>query len=255
MAGNRKFGVGEQNEYSNLVAMNSSGGLNWTGLVRFLPDRLEAIAAKRKSRLVFVNSLSDLFHEDLPDDVIVKHFELFNKCPQHQFQILTKRSENLLRWSPRISWPENVWQGVTVEHPKESGRILHLAKTGAKIKWVSFEPLLSGERPLSEIWPDLRALVADSGISWVVVGGESSKSKDVARVMALDDARYILTECVAAGARVLLKQLGTRWAISSGTYRSRADDPPRMKRRNGGARELWPRDLQTANYEQYPDVK
>ncbi|HWR14154.1 MAG TPA: DUF5131 family protein [Terriglobales bacterium] len=257
MKNNHVLGTGENNPYSSIVNRmdQNSSAIGWTGKIHFIPERLASIVNKRDSRLVFVNSLSDLFHESLADDVIFQHFFAFSSAPQHQFQILTKRSARLLKMSSRIDWPDNVWQGVTVEHPSQEHRIRDLASTGARIKWVSFEPLLSGPKPLHDIWPNLRNLIAEAGIHWVVVGGESSKSKDVARYMRLEDARYVLEECAAAGAKTLLKQLGTRWAVASGTYATRINGKIAKEVRVGALRELWPNDLRQPAFFAYPDVK
>lgn len=116
----------------------------------------------KKPRMVFVNSMSDLFHEDVSDDVILKVFQTMNNAPLHQFQILTKRSERLLELSPRINWTRNIWMGVSIENEYVIGRLNHLKQTNAYIKFVSAEPLLSS---LSNI--DLK------GIDWLIVGGES----------------------------------------------------------------------------------
>jgi protein gp37 len=148
------------------VTRTALGKTKWTGKVEFIRARLEGLEFEKNGQLKFVNSLSDLFHEEVPDDVILEHFQTFEKCPQHSFQVLTKRSKRLACLSPKLPWPDNVWQGVSVEHVKTRYRMEDLAKTGAKIKWVSFEPLLSEEKPLKELWPDLRKQIAACDISW-----------------------------------------------------------------------------------------
>jgi protein gp37 len=115
-----------------------------------------------KPKIIFVNSMSDLFHEKIPDDFILRIFDIMNRASWHRFQILTKRSDRLSRMSPGLPWADNIWMGVTVEDRKCAFRIEHLRKTRASIKFISMEPLLE---PVEEL--DL------IGIDWVIVGGES----------------------------------------------------------------------------------
>jgi len=116
----------------------------------------------KKSQMIFVNSMSDLFHEDVPVEYIYKVFDVIRTSSWHTFQILTKRSERLLQFSTSFNWPDNVWMGVSVENMNYVYRIDHLRLTNASIKFLSLEPLLG---PL----PNLLL----SGIDWVIVGGES----------------------------------------------------------------------------------
>jgi len=116
----------------------------------------------RKPQKIFVNSMSDLFHESVPDDFIMEIFSVMNKADWHQFQILTKRSKRLRELSPRLLWAPNIWAGVSVEDSENQIRIDDLRQTQAVTKFLSFEPLLG---PI--VRPNL------SGIDWVVVGGES----------------------------------------------------------------------------------
>ena len=116
----------------------------------------------KKSQMVFVNSMSDLFHEDVPDDVILDIFNTMNFCPQHTFQVLTKRPERLRGLNSKIKWTDNIWMGVTIEGPDYLYRADLLRESGAKIKFISAEPLLDD---ISGI--DL------NGIDWIIVGGES----------------------------------------------------------------------------------
>lgn len=125
-------------------------------------DVLPAPLKWKKPRTIFVNSMSDLFHKDIPESFILDTFEVMRKAHWHTFQVLTKRSERLLELDPKIDWPENVWMGVTVESDKYLHRINDLRKIGASTKFLSLEPLLS---PLLKL--DLK------GIDWVIVGGES----------------------------------------------------------------------------------
>ena len=119
----------------------------------------------KKPKLIFVNSMSDLFHEDIPLEFIQKVFRVMNKASWHVFQVLTKRTERLLAVAEDLQWTENIWQGVTVESEKYRNRIDHLRKVPAQTKFISFEPLISDIKNI-----DL------SGIDWAIVGGESGPS-------------------------------------------------------------------------------
>jgi protein gp37 len=116
----------------------------------------------RKPRRILVNSMSDPFHENVPDEFIFRVFDAMNDTPRHQYQILTKRSERLLRMSPKVRWAHNIWMGVTVEDERYLMRADHLRKVPAAIKFLSLEPLLG----------PLRGLELD-GLDWIIVGGES----------------------------------------------------------------------------------
>ena len=116
----------------------------------------------KKPQIIFVNSMSDLFHESLPFEIIKKIFNTMNKCSWHIFQILTKRSNILKEYNKYLNWTNNIWMGVTVESQECINRIFDLQKTEAKIKFISFEPLLS----------DICNVNLDK-IDWIIVGGES----------------------------------------------------------------------------------
>lgn len=113
-------------------------------------------------RTVFVNSMSDLFHEEMPFTFIQKVFTVMNQCPRHTFQVLTKRADVLFEYDEKLRWTKNIWMGVTVESEKQISRISALRHCGANVKFLSIEPLLTALPYL-----DL------SGIDWVIVGGES----------------------------------------------------------------------------------
>ncbi len=148
----------------------------------------------KKPRTIFVNSMSDLFHEDVPASFISKVFEVMSKVTQHTFQVLTKRSENLRGLSHSLPWPENVWTGVTVENCDYLHRIDDLRVTPATIKFVSFEPLLGSI-------PDIDF----TGIDWVIVGGESGPG---ARPMSISWVEEIRDQCFDAGVPFFFKQWG-----------------------------------------------
>lgn len=130
--------------------------------VRTHDDQLSIPYSWKRSKVVFVNSMSDLFHEDIPIDFIKKVFKVMNENPQHVFQVLTKRAERLLEIDSQIKWTHNIWMGVSIEDERVKGRINFLRKTNAKVKFLSCEPLIGPLRKLN-----LRK------IDWVIVGGES----------------------------------------------------------------------------------
>lgn len=148
----------------------------------------------KKPRIVFVNSMSDLFHEEMPYDFIKSVFKVMNNCPQHIFQVLTKRANILQKYSPLLEWSENIWMGVTVEDINSIDRIDLLRKTSATIKFLSLEPLLS---PL----PNLNLL----DIDWVIVGGESGpKARPVSEEWVID----IKEQCERKNIPFFFKQWG-----------------------------------------------
>ena len=145
-------------------------------------------------QVVFVNSMSDLFHKDVPVEFIQKTFDVMRRAYWHQFQVLTKRSERLLEISPQIEWPENVWMGVSVENQDYTFRIDHLRQTGAKVKFLSLEPLLG---PLH--------LLDLGGINWVIVGGESGPG---ARPIQEKWVKEIRDQCLTVKVPFFFKQWG-----------------------------------------------
>ncbi len=148
----------------------------------------------RQPRIVFVNSMSDMFHERVPLDFIRRMFDVMRQASHHTFQALTKRSGRLAELAPKLAWPANVWMGVTVEHADYVGRIDHLRATGARVKFLSLEPLL-GPMPSLDL----------SGIDWVIVGGESGPR---ARPMDPEWARDLREQCRASGVPSFFKQWG-----------------------------------------------
>jgi protein gp37 len=148
----------------------------------------------RKPKLIFVNSMSDLFHESIPDEIILRLFDVMKKASWHTFQILTKRSYRLMEIDALIDWPQNIWAGVSVENNDYTNRIDHLRTTGAKIKFLSIEPLLG-------LIPELDL----TGIDWVIVGGESGPK---ARKMEEDWVRVIRDTCILQQVPFFFKQWG-----------------------------------------------
>ncbi|ODT14194.1 MAG: hypothetical protein ABS35_35535 [Kaistia sp. SCN 65-12] len=173
----------------------TGGRYKWTGKI-ILDHRALAIPRKwRKGRRVFVNSMSDLFHEDVPSAFIKDVFAVMAETPRHTYQILTKRADRLLELSPELCWPENVWMGVSVENDDFLGRADRLRRTAARVKFLSLEPLLG---------PLVPGLCLD-GIHWVIVGGESgpgARPVDAAWVRAIRDV------CIDQGVAFHFKQWG-----------------------------------------------
>ncbi|MGE5553581.1 MAG: DUF5131 family protein [Betaproteobacteria bacterium] len=148
----------------------------------------------KRPQTIFANSMSDLFHADVPVEFILRVFDVMCKAHWHRFQVLTKRSERLLELNPLLPWPPNVWMGVSVESSDYLERINHLRATGAQVKFLSCEPLLG---PLHGL--DLH------GVDWVIVGGESGPG---ARPM---DPRWVIgirDQCKLAGIPFFFKQWG-----------------------------------------------
>ncbi len=145
-------------------------------------------------KYIFVNSMSDLFHEDVPLEFILRVFDVMEKADWHAFQVLTKRSERLMELSERINWPSNVWMGVSVENQDYLYRIDHLRKTEAQLKFLSFEPLLGR---LQDINLD--------GINWVIVGGESGPKS---RKIDPDWVTEIRDNCLEQNVPFFFKQWG-----------------------------------------------
>ena len=162
--------------------------------LRIHPDALKIPYSWKSAKVVFVNSMSDLFHKDVPLTFIKDVFEVMNDNPQHVFQVLTKRSDLLLKYSDQLKWSHNIWMGVSVENEKVTNRIDELRKTGAKVKFLSCEPLIG---PLLNL--NLNK------IDWVIVGGESGRK---ARPMKEDWVLDILDQCKKADVKFFFKQWG-----------------------------------------------
>lgn len=158
-------------------------------------DLLEAPMKWTKPRLIFVNSMSDLFHDSIPLEVIRRIFATMAWSPQHTFQVLTKRAGRLAMLAPHLRWPPNVWMGVTVESADYLYRVELLQQVPAAVRFVSFEPLLG---PIPET-----AML--EGIDWMIAGGESGPD---ARRMEPEWARGILALARKHGAAFFFKQWG-----------------------------------------------
>lgn len=164
--------------------------------VRTHADQLNIPYAWKSSKVVFVNSMSDLFHEDIPLNFIKRVFKVMNENPNHVFQVLTKRAERLFEIHKELKWTHNIWMGVSVENEKVMDRIDYLKKTGARVKFLSCEPLIG---PLSNL--KLKK------IDWVIVGGESGHKP---RAMDVDWVLDIQEQCEKADVAFFFKQWGGR---------------------------------------------
>ena len=198
VTGCSKISAGCKNCYAERMALRlrAAGSPNYANgfEVTLHPHALEIPLRWKQPRTIFVNSMSDLFHKDVPFNFISKVFGVMCRASHHRFQILTKRSDRLLKLSTKLTWPENVWMGVTVENDECVFRIDDLRATGAAIRFISFEPLL-GPIPNTDL----------EGIHWVIVGGESGPK---ARPMQPQWATDIRNQCLSTGVPFFFKQWG-----------------------------------------------
>ena len=162
--------------------------------LRIWENRLALPLGWKKSKRIFVNSMSDLFHKDVPLEFILRVFETMRAAHWHQFQILTKRHERLLELNPKLPWAENIWMGVSVENSDYVKRIDCLRKTGASTKFLSVEPLVG---PIDDLNLE--------GIDWVIVGGESGRRP---RPLNPEWVRSIRDQCEKAEVAFFFKQWG-----------------------------------------------
>ena len=199
----------------------------WTGPnaaenVQTKPHKLREPYDEKKPSMIFVNSMSDLWHPEIPDTFIAEVFKVMHECPQHVFQILTKRPRRAAKYPG--PWTENIWQGVSIETPKYLYRIDQLRECPAKVRFLSLEPLLA---PLGEL--DL------SGIHWVIVGGESGTPETSPDFRGMDHgwAREVRDQCVEKGIPFFFKQsaaykneTGTELVEADGTKTTWHQFPP-----------------------------
>ena len=177
----------------------------------------------KKPRKIFVNSMSDLFHKDVPEDYIARVFDTMVRADWHQYQVLTKRADRLEALAPRLPWPAHVWQGVSVENADYAFRIDHLRRTPARVKFLSVEPLLG---PL----PDLDL----AGIDWVIVGGESGPG---CRPLEPEWVLGVKEACARQGVPLFVKQTGERLARRL-----------KLTSKKGGDPAEWPAELRVRQF-------
>lgn len=158
------------------------------------PSALELPLSWRRPRSIFVNSMSDLFHEGVAEETIAAEFDVMRRASRHRFQVLTKRASRLAELAPRLPWPSNVWIGVSVENRDDLDRVDDLRRVPAAVRFLSIEPLLG---PLGDV--DL------TGVDWAIVVGESGPG---ARPLDVDWVRAIRDRCVDRGVAFFFKQWG-----------------------------------------------
>ena len=169
---------------------NYRNGFNLT----LQPQMLDLPLRWKTPKRIFVNSMSDLFHKDVPTDYIKRVFDAMKRAHWHQYQVLTKRSERVLALSNELEWSPQIWMGVSVESGKYKDRIDDLRQTGARVKFLSLEPLLGSLGRLN-----LR------GIDWAIVGGESGPG---ARPLNAEWVTEIRDQCIRSGVAFFFKQWG-----------------------------------------------
>lgn len=198
----------------------------WNGKITVVHDKIMQPLSWKKPRRIFVNSMSDLFHENVPEDAFKTIFEVMNNAYWHQFLVLTKRPLQALQKDKNVYWTPNIWLGVSVESRNQIARIQTLQSTSAAVKFISFEPLIN------EIGP-----VNLKNIDWAIVGGESGPG---ARLMRMDWARQLKRTCDKQGVAFFMKQIGS---VAAKNIRSTD--------KKGGNIDEFPDELQVR---QYPEV-
>lgn len=268
-------GVRAPGKFASFANMTPAGP-RWTGRVELVPSKLDEPLRWRKPRRVFVNSMSDLFHERLAEDSIGEVFEVMAAAPQHIFQILTKRAEGMRDWVRSWTDHENergfdsrfrhVWLGVSVEDQATADeRVPLLLQTPAAVRFVSYEPALAAvnleaflsvyDRQGEPSGPRCNT-DGSSQLSWLIVGGESGPG---ARPFDLAWARSVLRQCREAGVPVFVKQLGAKprdtdrcescldksvcWCVDSDVH---------LKDAKGGDPAEWPEDL---GVREFPEMR
>jgi len=176
-----------------LKAMGTRGYENGFD-VTLHPHTLEKPLKLKKPQIIFVNSMSDIFHEKIPDEFIFQIFEVMNKAHWHTFQVLTKRPKRLAKMASQLNWTDNIWMGVTVEANEYVDRVNYLRECPAKIKFLSLEPLIASVDELDY-----------TGIDWVIAGGESGYG---ARVMKKEWVIEIKDRCKNENIDFFFKQWG-----------------------------------------------
>jgi len=193
-----KVSSGCENCYAERMAkrLQAMGQKNYTKgfSLTLQPHMLERPLSWKKPQTIFVNSMSDLFHKDVPATYIKRVFDVMVRAHWHRFQVLTKRSARLLELAPELKWAPNIWMGVSVENQEYYSRVDDLSKTGALVKFLSLEPLLGPVDDLSL-----------EGIDWVIVGGESGPRS---RPMKPEWVASVKNQCERSGVPFFFKQWG-----------------------------------------------
>jgi protein gp37 len=229
----RRLSKGGHAAYFGMTTQKGKGTPNWSGQVRLIPERIKQPLSWVKPRMCFVNSMSDLFHEDLPDADIDKILRVIDMADRHLFLVLTKRPERMQavisKWiSNSFGYRHipNLWLGVSVEDQQRADeRIHHLLQTPAAVRFLSLEPMLEPIDLSHPLWKRIHPR-----IHWIIVGGESGPGK---RPFDPDWARSIRDQCHNAGVPFFMKQMNVNGRVSK--------DPTE-----------WPEDLRIR---QYPKTK
>ena len=196
--------------YEGLTTRGKDGQPRWNNEIMLVPHMLKKPLSWKQPRRIFVNSMSDLFHEKVPFDYIQQVFDVMRQASWHEFQILTKRAERLAELSPKIDWSPNVWMGVSIEDSRVIDRADALREVPATIRFLSLEPLIG---PIPNL--DL------AGLDWAIIGGESGNQ---ARIMEPEWAVDLLNQCRSADVPCFVKQMGTQWAKRQGSKSRKGDD-------------------------------
>lgn len=242
VTGCEKVSAGCANCYAEAFANRKMGP--WTNRaftdVRVHPERLNQPMGWKEPARIFVNSMSDLFHEAVPDAVLKHTLGTMTDCPQHIFQILTKRPKRMRDFYQRYDPMPNMWLGVSVENQKAADeRIPILLQTPAAVRWLSVEPMLE-KINLSHATPNV------SDLDWVVCGGESGPN---ARMFNIGWARDLKVQCGKAGIPFFMKQLGAwPFEVIGNGQKLEMGYELKLKDRKGGDMAEWPRDLRVRRF-------
>ena len=221
--------------YPRLRGMRVPGYEASPEVIQLQPDRLKNPLTWKKPRRVFVNSMSDAFHRDVPDHFLLSMFRIMKESIDrsgHVFQVLTKRPGRAVAWWKNHKshfpqgWPENIWLGTSIENQKYAPRLTVLARVPAPVRFASLEPLLG---PV-----DLRSWLLEGALSWVIVGGESGQR---ARSMDVEWVESVKSQCDESQVPLFVKQLGTSWARAA-----HSSDP------KGGSPADWPNGLLSRDF-------
>ena len=229
------------------TATGRVGFPHWTGRVELIPEKLDEPLRWRKPRMVFVNSMSDLFHEALDDDDIDRVFAVMKAASRHTFQVLTKRADRMCRYGHLTEVLPNVWLGVSVEDQKTADeRIPLLLQTPAALRFVSYEPALGPVKFGQWLCGERQARGFSGGprVDQVIVGGESGPG---ARPCNVQWIRDVIRQCRDAGVPAFVKQLGAR-GHNLDARRPRDQKGLRLKHPKGGDPAEWPEDLRVREF-------